>query len=235
MGCAVLEAVSRRQNLDLVRVLGHVSRTKREQRLSFATANETRTLVLEPLTPEALEAVDVLLDFSSEPGLMEAARICRNTHTALVSGSTPLGPAAERVLDDLASEVAVCYASNFSRGLAALLSVIPELRDRLGPRFEAGVIDVHHRHKKDSPSGTARTLEAAWSRPSGHSTSVVSLRIGETTGDHALWIDGGGERIEIWHRALDRRIFAEGALDAVLWIVGKKPGRYGVAELWSSP
>ncbi|EQD52718.1 dihydrodipicolinate reductase [mine drainage metagenome] len=189
---------------------------------------------MEPLTQEALEAVDVLLDFSSESGLMEAAHLCRETRTALVSGSTPLGPAALRLLDELASDVAVLHAANFSRGLAALLSILPGLRDRLGPRFDAGVIDVHHRHKKDAPSGTARTLEAAWSQSTGRSVPVSSLRIGEAIGDHALWIDGGRERIEIWHRAFDRGVFAEGALDAAFWIAGQKPGRYGVAELWSS-
>ncbi len=234
MGGLVLDAVSGRSNLDLVRIMGRAPHPDRARISAVGTAGVKRTLTVGPLTPEALEGVDVLIDFSSPSGLLEAARACRMTHTALVSGSTPLGADGSRVLDELALEVAVLHAPNFSRGLAALSGVLPQLRDRLGPRYEAGIIDVHHRHKVDAPSGTARMLDGIWSRSPAQPIPVASLRAGEVIGDHALWIDGGGERIEIWHRALDRRIFAEGALDAATWIAGCHPGRYGIDALWDS-
>ncbi len=232
MGQAVREEVLLRHDLELIRLLGRPQAYTPHNVPSSAAQG---TSPLEPLTREALETVDVLVDFSSESGLLETVPICRMTRTALVSGSTPLGPDAGHLLDELSLHVAVLHASNFSRGMAALLSVLPGLHDRLGPRFDAGVIDVHHRHKQDSPSGTARNLEAAWVRSPGALAPMASLRVGEATGDHALWIDGDGERIEIWHRAWDRRVFAQGALDAAVWIAGQKPGRYGLGELWAYP
>lgn len=233
MGCAVIEAASAREDLDLVRIFGRVH-AGHEQTVSFARTGGQQKLVLEPLHEEALAGIDVLLDFSSESGLIEAARLCRKTGTRLVSGSTPVGTTGTRELDALAEVTALLHASNFSRGLAALAPLLPALRERLGPRFAAGVIDVHHRHKKDAPSGTARALAAAWSGSPEAPVPTSSLRVGEAVGDHALWIEGGGERIEIWHRAFDRSVFAEGALDAVHWIAGQKPGRYRLEDCYRS-
>ncbi len=178
------------------------------------------------------EGIGAALDFSSPDGLREAIQYCGRYRVPLVSGTTPCTDDLERLLDDLAVRVPVLHAANFSRALMALTRILPGLRGSLGDSFEAGVLDVHHVTKKDAPSGTARGLAAAWDGEEPGRTATASLRLGRVIGDHALWIEGRGERIEIWHRVQDRRVFAEGALDAVQALAARPPGRYSLDSLW---
>ena len=190
--------------------------------LSFETASKA-----------SWEGIGAVVDFSSSEGLREAIGYCMRYRIPLVSGTTPLTDELDRLLDDLAVRVPVLHAANFSRAVTALTQILPRLRAWLDDSFEAGVLDVHHATKKDAPSGTARALAAAWEgQPQGQRVATVSLRLGRALGDHALWIEGQGERIEIWHRVQDRRVFAEGALDAVLALSGRPPGRYTLDSLW---
>ena len=179
------------------------------------------------------EGIGAVVDFSSPDGLQEAIRYCDRYRVPLLSGTTPLTVELDHLLDDLALRVPVLHAANFSRALTALARLLPGLRDWLGDSFEAGVLDVHHATKRDAPSGTARVLASAWDGDQPGRAPTVSLRLGRSIGDHALWIEGRGERIEIWHRVEDRRVFAEGALDAVLALVALPPGRYRLDSLWA--
>jgi 4-hydroxy-tetrahydrodipicolinate reductase len=180
----------------------------------------------------AWDGIGAVVDFSSPDGLREAITYCGRYRIALVSGTTPCAPELDRSLDDLALRVPVLHAPNFSRGLWALAKMIPGFRSWLGASFEAGLLDIHHAAKKDAPSGTARALAAAWGSGQSERTASASLRLGQAVGDHALWIEGTGERIEIWHRVRDRRVFAEGALDAALALAARPPGRYTLDSLW---
>ncbi len=189
-------------------------------------------ICFETASKASWEGIAAVVDFSSPDGLREAIHYCGRCRIPLLSGTTPLTVELDRLLDDLAVRVPVLHAANFSRAVIALSQILPGLRGWLGDSFEAGIVDIHHATKKDAPSGTARVLAAAWDGGPTGRTSTVSLRVGGAIGDHVLWIEGGGERIEIWHRVQDRRVFAEGALNAVRALSVRPPGRYTLESLW---
>ncbi|MEJ2534752.1 MAG: dihydrodipicolinate reductase C-terminal domain-containing protein [Gammaproteobacteria bacterium] len=167
---------------------------------------------------------DVLVDFTLPAGLAAAAAWSGRHGKPLVSGTTGLGPEHERALDAAAERAPVLHAANFSLGVNTLLWLVSEASRLLGERAGAAAItDVHHRHKKDAPSGTALALrDALGARP----CEIESRREGEVVGDHAVRFDLEGERLTLAHHAGDRAIFARGALQAARWLLDQPPGRY---------
>ncbi len=200
--------------------------------------------------PDTLDA-DVVIDFT-HPGAVEAvAARCQVARVPLVSGTTGLGAEQERALDALAEQVPVVHAPNMSVGVNVLFH-LAELATRLmGPDFDAEIVEMHHRHKVDAPSGTAVRLAERVAHARGldpneavvHGRSgqvgarrddeigVMTLRGGGVVGEHTLLLAGPGERLELTHRAQDRSIFARGAVRAAHWIVDAHPGRYDMADV----
>lgn len=202
--------------------------------------------------PLPAQSPAVIIDFSLPDGLLHAARLATEHSVPLVSGTTGLQDIHRQALDRLATQQAVLQANNFSLGLAATRKAATELAALLD--WDCEIIETHHRLKRDAPSGTAVSLAESirearnqafeWSdriadagrsevRTAG-SLGVASLRGGSVVGDHTVHFLGDGERIELTHRADDRRIFARGALLAALKIVGKPAARYQLHQvLWA--
>ncbi len=179
--------------------------------------------------PESPSARCVVVDFSLPAALPTLLERCRDLRLPLVSGTTGLDDALRSQLRDLADVVPVLWAPNFSLGVALLRRALAELARRLPTNWDAAIVDLHHRHKRDAPSGTARALAQLidQQRAAGSgSTDVVSARLGEINGEHRVILAGASERIELLHHADHRRLFAEGALHAARWLVGCAPGRY---------
>jgi 4-hydroxy-tetrahydrodipicolinate reductase len=171
---------------------------------------------------------DVVVDFSRPEALSALVDLCRERRLPLVSGTTGGGD-PERILARAAEVVPVVWAPNFSPALAALEAVLPDLVASL-PEADFAVLDVHHRAKRDRPSGTAEGL-ARLLGGDLRSVSIASLRIGDVVGDHALYIAGADERLEIWHRVRDRAVFARGALLAARRLVVRPPGLHRFADV----
>ena len=169
-------------------------------------------------------SADVLVDFTLPAGLETAAGWSRRHGTPLVSGTTGLGPAQVRALAAAAEHAPVLHAANFSPGVNTLLWLVSEAARWLEGKVEAvGITDIHHRHKKDAPSGTALALrDALGALP----CEIESRREGEVVGDHQVRFDLEGERLTLAHHAADRAIFARGALQAARWLLDQPPGRY---------
>jgi 4-hydroxy-tetrahydrodipicolinate reductase len=131
---------------------------------------------------------------------------------------------------------ALLAAPNFSVGVAIFDRVVAEAARLFGvvPGFDAHMIETHHNEKKDAPSGTAgalaRSAEAAWGRP----IPIASVRVGSVPGTHELIFDAPFEQVRLVHEARDRRVFAEGALVAARWLVGRV-GVYGMQDVLSTP
>ncbi len=179
--------------------------------------------------PEAPSARSVVVDFSLPAALPSLVERCRALRLPLVSGTTGLDEVQRAQLHDLAEVVPVLRAPNFSLGVALLKLALAELARRLPANWDAAIVDLHHRHKRDAPSGTARALAHLidQQRPPGSgATDIVSARLGEINGEHRLILAGASERIELLHHADHRRLFAEGALHAARWLVGRAPGWY---------
>jgi 4-hydroxy-tetrahydrodipicolinate reductase len=171
---------------------------------------------------------------------------------ALVVGTTGLDATTERRLDALTRDAAVLTAANFSVGVNLLLSVAERVAAVLDARrFDAEIIEAHHGRKADAPSGTALALGAAIARGRGQTLDAVrrdgrsghtgvrpdgevgmhAVRGGGVVGEHSVLFLGERERVELRHAALDRAVFADGALAAALWIAGRPPGRYTMAQV----
>ena len=168
-----------------------------------------------------------------------------------MSGTTGLSAADFAVLEEAAARIPLLHAPNMSVGIQLLLRLVEETARALGPGFDVEITEVHHRHKKDAPSGTAlrlaETVAGALGRDlakdgrygregqvgarTAEEIGVLALRGGDVVGEHTVHFFGEGERIELTHRASNRGAFATGALRAARWIVGKAPGVYVMQDV----
>lgn len=179
-------------------------------------------------------ACDVAVDFSSPAGAMAVARACAAARRPLVIGTTGLAKTQQAELSRLAKKIPVFLAANFSPAVA-LLGQLARLAAAALPSYDAAIFEVHHRAKKDAPSGTALRLAAAVSdRRAGKAVPISSERVGAVVGEHTLTLAGPLERLELTHRAQSRDVFAQGALDAAAWIVRRKAGLYGMDDMLGS-
>ncbi|MDZ7759928.1 MAG: 4-hydroxy-tetrahydrodipicolinate reductase [Desulfovermiculus sp.] len=196
----------------------------------------------------------VIIDFTQPEATVETARIARNHSCSLVIGTTGLNREQEILIEDVAAHIPVFWTPNMSVGISVLLELLPKLTQALGPAYDPELMEIHHRMKKDAPSGTALKLANAVARakdwPEDESLrlcregmigerpdqemGVQTLRGGDVVGEHTVYFFGPGERIEITHKASSRETFAQGALRAAKWIPAQKPGRiYTMADLVS--
>ncbi len=202
--------------------------------------------------PQALFAAsDVVIDFTCPTATVLHAQIAARSKAALVVGTTGLTPEQTEEVIRAARETVIVQAANFSLGVNLLLALTEDVARRLDAAFDIEILEMHHRHKVDAPSGTALALgEAAargrgvnldevadrvrdgitGARKSGH-IGFATLRGGNVVGDHTVIFAADNERIELTHKAGDRSIFARGAVTAALWTRGKAPGRYGMADV----
>jgi 4-hydroxy-tetrahydrodipicolinate reductase len=175
-------------------------------------------------------AFDVAVDFSLPEAFDPLLALCRERGAALVSGTTGLSGGQYSALDAAAARIAVLWAPNFSLGVAVLAELVRQAAAAL-PGWDADIVEAHHIHKKDAPSGTALHLGAAVEAGRGRAPHYASLRAGDIVGEHTVQLAGPGERLELVHRATNRDIFARGALEAALRMAGRGPGRVGLGAL----
>lgn len=194
---------------------------------------------------------DVLVDFSSVEAVDGHLAAARATGTPLLIGTTGLSDAQHRAIDAAAGEIAVLQTGNTSLGVTLLATLVREAAARLGEDWDVEIVEMHHRHKADAPSGTALLLgeaaaagraaplaELRTAAREGHTGArapgtigFAALRGGSVVGDHRVILAGEGERIELAHVAEDRAIFARGAVKAALWLAGQPAGRYTMRDV----
>jgi 4-hydroxy-tetrahydrodipicolinate reductase len=189
----------------------------------------------------------VLLDFSVADAFDAALALARERRIAFVSGTTGLSARQDAALRDAAATIPVLWSANFSIGVAVLERLVREAARALSD-WDCEIAEAHHRHKKDSPSGTALALGRAVADARGvdfervaqreragaredSTIGFASVRAGDIVGEHTVLFAGEGERVELTHRASDRTIFARGALRAAAWIADRPPGRFTLADV----
>jgi 4-hydroxy-tetrahydrodipicolinate reductase len=195
-----------------------------------------------------IENADAIIDFTAPAVTVSNAMICKEAGTALIAGTTGLDDDQNAAILEAAKSVPIVSAPNMSVGITLLLGLTEQVAGLLGPEFDIEIVEMHHRHKVDAPSGTAIGLgEAAaagrqvtlrdvkravrdghtGARPEGE-IGFATLRGGSVVGDHTVVFAGEGERIELTHKAASRVIFAGGAVRAALWTRYKEPGFYSM-------
>lgn len=177
-------------------------------------------------------ACQAVVDFSAPEATVRCAAACGRAKVPFISGTTGLSAVQSAQVAAAAKRAPVFLAPNFSRGVSLLMHLAAEAARRL-PGYDAAVLEIHHKAKKDAPSGTALRLARAVmeARDTAEAVPTASLRLGGVVGDHELRFIGPFERLEFVHRAESRDVFARGALEAALWSAKKKPGLYDMLDL----
>jgi 4-hydroxy-tetrahydrodipicolinate reductase len=195
---------------------------------------------------------DVLVDFSAPDALDASLERAISANVPILVGTTGLGPEHHARIEEAAKQIAVIHAPNTSLGINLLKQLVEEATRRLGPDWDIEILEMHHRHKVDAPSGTALMLAQSAAKGRGSTIQELSrfdrisehpharepgtigyasLRGGSVAGEHVVILATEGERIELGHRAENRLIFARGALAAAQFLVGKPAGLYSMRDV----
>jgi 4-hydroxy-tetrahydrodipicolinate reductase len=189
---------------------------------------------------------DVLIDFTIATAAVQNVTIAARHNVAAIVGTTGFTPEQRAIMARaIEGHVPSVISSNFSVGVNIFWQLVRDAA-KLLKDYDIEVIEAHHRNKKDAPSGTAKTIlqiieEEAGARKKlygregmmerGNEIGVHVIRGGDIVGDHTVMFSKNYETIELTHRAYDRSVFASGALRAARWVVGKKPGIYGMNDV----
>ncbi len=193
---------------------------------------------------------DAVIDFSFHTVTPNAAAFCAEHKKALVIGTTGHTDVEKDAVLQHSGTIPIVWASNYSTGVNTLFWLTRKAAEILGADFDLEVVEMHHRHKVDAPSGTAATLGGILLEARNHQKDALrhgregivgartdeeigmhSLRGGDVIGDHTVIYAGAGERLELTHKAASRETFANGALRAAQWAVGKEPGLYNMQNV----
>ncbi|TCO71080.1 4-hydroxy-tetrahydrodipicolinate reductase [Chromatocurvus halotolerans] len=199
----------------------------------------------------ALEGCDVLIDFTTIEASLVHLQACAERGVGLVLGTTGFSADALRRIETAADRTAVCQSSNFSTGVNLCFKLLADAARALGDSVDIEIIEAHHRHKVDAPSGTALSMGQVVAEALGRSlkTDAVyhrqgqtgarerreigfsTIRGGDIVGDHTVLFAADGERIEISHKASSRMAFASGAVRAARWLAGRPSGLYDMQDV----
>jgi 4-hydroxy-tetrahydrodipicolinate reductase len=195
--------------------------------------------------------IDGVLDFTTPASTVAFAGLSAQARIVHVIGTTGLSAADEAKIEAAARHATIVKAGNMSQGVNLLAALAARVAEALGPEFDIEILEMHHRHKRDAPSGTSLLLGRAMAEARGVSLEergvrtrdgdvgprregdigFAALRGGDMVGEHRVIFAGAGERIELAHIATDRGIFARGAVKAALWARGRSPGLYAMTDV----
>ncbi|MFO1488524.1 MAG: 4-hydroxy-tetrahydrodipicolinate reductase [Verrucomicrobiota bacterium] len=194
---------------------------------------------------------DAVIDFSFHSATADVTEICQRNKKAIVIGTTGHSPDEKARITKCAAQIPMVMATNFSTGVNTLFWLTRKAAEILGPAFDLEVVEMHHRLKKDAPSGTATTLleilgdvrklqlnealrhgrEGITGERTSGEIGIHAIRGGDVVGDHTVIFANVGERVELTHKASSRDTFANGALRAAQWVVQQKPGLYDMQDV----
>jgi 4-hydroxy-tetrahydrodipicolinate reductase len=198
-----------------------------------------------------IEKCDVVIDFSLHSATPQVAELCAAHKKALVIGTTGHSDAEQVKIKEQKTKVPIVWSSNYSTGVNTLFWLTRKAAEILGPAFDLEVVEMHHRLKKDAPSGTAKSLAEILAavrneqlekvarhgrvgivgERTAQEIGIHSIRGGDVVGDHTVIFANTGERLELTHKASSRDTFANGALRAAQWVVKQKPGIYDMQDV----
>ena len=194
---------------------------------------------------------DVVIDFSSHSATPDIVKLCAAHKKPMVVGTTGHSDEGKAQIANCQSEIPIVLSANFSTGVNTLFWLTRKAAEILGPGFDLEIVEMHHRLKRDAPSGTARTLAEILAavrqqqlgkvvrhgragivgERTAEEIGIHSVRGGDVVGDHTVIFAGAGERVELTHKASTRETFANGALRAAQWVVKQKPGLYDMQDV----
>lgn len=198
-----------------------------------------------------LDQFDVLIDFTHPSVTLKNLEICRQAGKSMVIGTTGFSPEEKQLLAEAGKQIPIVFAANFSVGVNLCLKLLDTAARVLGDDVDIEIIEAHHRHKVDAPSGTALRMGEVVANALGRDLQKVAVygregqtgareretigfatvRAGDVVGDHTVLFAADGERVEITHKASSRMTFAKGAVRAALWLQDRQPGLYDMQDV----
>jgi len=250
MGRALLDEVLRASDLKLAAALeqkGHTAVGKDAGLLAGAPCGVT---IVDDVS-KALPGCDVLIDFTRPDGASANLAACRKQGVRMVIGTTGFSETQKREIADAGREIGIVLSPNFSVGVNVAFRLLETAAAALGGAYDVEILEAHHRHKVDAPSGTALRMgevvagalkrdlkksavygrEGVTGERKAETIGFATVRGGDLVGDHTVMFIGAGERLEISHRASSRANFAAGALRAARFVAHKKNGLYDMADV----
>ena len=200
---------------------------------------------------DVLKDCDVVIDFTAPVATTEHLKLCREAGVAIVIGTTGMDDEQKAYLNESATQTPVVYAANYSVGVNVSIKLLELAAKAFGDTVDIEVIEAHHRHKVDAPSGTALMMGEAIAETLGRdlkqdavyhregytgarerqSIGFQTIRGGDIVGEHTVMFIGEGERVEVTHKATNRMNFASGAVRAAAWVVGREAGKYDMDDV----
>ena len=251
MGRALVRAVTEAKGAHLAGAVDAPGNREQGKDLGVLAGLEPLGVSLTDDVAALFARADVIIDFTVPKATVEHARLAAKTGKAYVVGTTGLEPEQQAIVTQAASGAAVVQAANFSLGVNLTIALTQRIAQVLDDSFDIEIVEMHHRHKVDAPSGTALALGRAAAAGRGVNLDEVAdrgrdgitgarkrgdigfavLRGGNVAGDHTVVFTADDERIELTHKAGDRMIFARGAVHAALWTAGKPHGYYTMQDV----
>ena len=250
MGQKVIQTVSARSGMTVIGAVEHPGNPLLGQNIG-PLVGVSSNLVLTSNFAEAAKGADLYIDFTAISASLGHLAQAAELGVGAVIGTTGFSKEEQKELTVAADKIPVIWAPNMSTGVNVLYKIAAAMTRALGPDYDIEIVETHHRHKKDAPSGTAlRILETVakarglddpagamvtgrqgqTGERAGQEIGVLALRGGDVVGDHTIHFCGPGERLELTHRAQSRDTFAEGAVRAAAWLAGKAPGLYTIDD-----
>ncbi len=247
MGSAITELARQDREISLRAVLEHPQRLQELEYLECAKEQDVEKVVSE-------SAGAVIIDFTAPDVTMQNLQAAEAKGNPLVIGTTGFSQQQQEELNQAARHLPIFMAPNMGVGINVLLQFLPKLAELLGPDYDVEISEIHHKYKKDAPSGTAVRLGQVLGQSKGweeedflrysregiigerpkKEIGVQTLRGGDVVGEHTVHFFGPGERIDVTHRVHSRNTFAQGAIRAAKWIRSKNPGKiYSMSDLFA--
>ena len=208
-------------------------------------------LILQGDLQAVLDQFDVLIDFTHPSVTLKNLEVCRRSGKAMVIGTTGFSVEEKQLLEAAAKDIPIVFAANYSVGVNLCLKLLDTAARVLGDEVDIEIIEAHHRHKVDAPSGTALRMGEVVAQALGRDLQKVAVygregqtgarardtigfatvRAGDVVGDHTVLFAAEGERVEITHKASSRMTFAKGAVRAAIWLKGAQAGLYDMQDV----
>jgi len=250
MGRMLIEAVLASPDLALAAALDLPGSPALGQDAGAALGRATGVAIGSDLRA-GIGAAEVLIDFTRPEGTLAHLAVCRELGVRAVVGTTGIDAAGRARIAEIARQVGVVLAPNMSVGVNVVLKLLDLAARTLGDGYDVEIVETHHRHKVDAPSGTALAMGEAVAKALGRdlasagvfarhghtgerkpgSIGFAALRGGDVVGDHTVLFAGTGERIEITHRSGSRANYADGSLRAARFVATRGPGLYGMDDV----
>ena len=251
MGGRIITLVTEAEGLEVAGAVEMAGHAKLGEDAGYIAGCGNLDVAITDSLEKALADADLLIDFTWPEVTIANAVVCEKLGKAMIVGTTGLKPEQREVITQVAESIPVVFAPNMSVGVNVCFKVLKDIAKTLGEGFDVEIVELHHNKKKDSPSGTAVRMgeivadaldrdydqvanyhrEGMCGERTQKEIGMQTVRGGDIIGEHTVYFIGMGERIELTHRAMNRDMFARGAVRAAGWLGGKGAGLYDMQDV----